>query len=131
MAKKNDLKRVKISAGGPWDGALWYPNGIATERTRSAAEEYGNEVLESESIAGELHQAKAFGNKDVFYVDDDEGRRVMLPEHGGLTRDLELMFVKHGDGARVEIEYKGMAKIKSGKWKNKSCHTYDVFFIRS
>ena len=128
MAKKQDPKRVKISAGGPWDGDIWSPM-PPTERQQAAAEEYGNTIRDESSIAGALYKGTAFGDKDVFFLVVEDDTRVMMPEHGGLMRDLELTFEKFGDGVSVEIEYKGTAKIKSGKWKEKDCHTYDVFKV--
>lgn len=124
--KANSTKRVKVSAGGPWDGDVWSPQ-EPTPRAIESAEEYGNTLRRDSEIEGRLFKGTAFGDKDIFYVVDADEVRVMMPEHGGLARDLELFLEKYGEDQAIAIEYKGTKPLKSGKHKGKPCHTYDVF----
>lgn len=129
MAKKNDdVVEEKISGGGPWEGSMWFPH-EPTDNAKQRAEEYKNTIVDDDEVNGELSRAEAF-DKDQFALTDDDGGRLLMPEHGGLQRDLGLVIEKFGEGQRVRVVYKGTKPIKKGKWKGKEAHTYDVFAIR-
>lgn len=131
MAKNNGNDGwEKVSGGGPWEGDLWLPQG-PTEEAAARAEEYHNTIIEEDEVTGNLHSGVAFGEKAVMYLTNlglkPSERKVLMPEHGGLQRDLALVHEKYGDGCEVRVVYKGTVVIKNGRHKGKNANAYDVF----
>lgn len=125
MAKKSDDAWVKVGGGGAWKGALWFP-AKPTDHAVEQAGKYGNEIVEEKEITGTLFKGVAFGKKEIYYLKTEEHGDLAVPDHTALSRDLELAYDERGEGCEVKITYKGVATIKSGKYKGKEAHTYDV-----
>lgn len=119
-------ERVRVSSGGSWQGDMWVPQG-PTEAQIEAAAKYENQLLDESSASGKLYRGKAFDQKDVFFLKMDGEKDLLMPEHTALSRDLTSIWEEHGEGAEVEIEYKGKVRVQNGKWKGKEAHAYDVY----
>ncbi len=121
---------VEVSGGGKWEGDLWLPGGV-TPNAQAKADEFGNNILTAKKIEGKLFAAWAFDNKGVFQItlEGKSARKVLMPEHGGLNRDLQRAIDKWGDGVTVRVSYEGMTTIAKGEYAGNQAHVYRVAAI--
>jgi hypothetical protein len=118
--------RQKVGGGGPWEGPIWAPQGPTEEQAIKAAE-YKNEIVEADSVYGHLHEGWAFDGKEVFYLArKKEGDKLLMPDHGGLRRDLGIALKKKGEGCLIEVVYRGKVVLQRGDFAGNEANAYDV-----
>lgn len=128
-------KKGSRLVGAGWSGDFWYPQG-ASDETIEKAREYGNEIVDDKIVRGTVISAEGVFGSDkprfalspVLILEGNEltevdGYALLLPSHTGLN-----VLSKVVDSA-VEIQYLGAQKIKSGPFRGKDAHRYDVFLL--
>ena len=86
-----------------------------------------NEMKEGQVVSGILTKAVEGDFGMTYYLRQEDGSTIGLNGSGQLDKLMEQV----EEGTSLEVTYQGQEKIKSGKFKGKSAHQFEVVVFDS
>ena len=86
-----------------------------------------NEMTEGQIVAGTLTKTVEGEYGMTYYLRQEDGSTIGLNGSGQLDKLMEQV----EEGTSIEVTYQGQEKIKSGKFKGKSAHQFEVVVFDS